>query len=53
MDDGDLTDIMKRSIIFLSRTMSLGKGGQKNDLKGNVSWGSERNSSRRQWSLDS
>ena len=28
MDAGDLTDVMKRSIIFLSRTMSLGKGGK-------------------------
>mgnify|MGYP004474718507 CR=1 FL=1 len=29
MNDGDLTDIMKRSIIFLSEAMNSGKGGQK------------------------
>ena len=29
MDDGDLTDVIKRSIIFLSEAMNSGKGGLK------------------------
>ena len=37
MDAGDLTDVIKRSIIFLSEAMNSGKGGQKNDLEGDVS----------------
>lgn len=29
MDAGDLTDVIKRSIIFLSEVITSGKGGQK------------------------
>ncbi len=31
MDAGDLTDVMKRSIIFLSEPVSSGEGGHSND----------------------
>lgn len=31
IDKGDLTDVIKRSIIFLSEPVSSGEGGHSND----------------------